>query len=106
MTIEKVVKKSVLKSRAMIWLTGNRSPMKLAWLLWKRSDANTIFGAMVLNNDFKEFIRSLNNNQVRYLIIGGYAVAFHGHPRYTKDLDIWLDSNPENAQQILAALEQ
>lgn len=72
----------------MIWLTGNRSPMKLAWLLWKRSDANTIFGAMVLNNDFKEFIRSLNNNQVRYLIIGGYAVAFHGHPRYTKDLDI------------------
>lgn len=43
---------------------------------------------MVLNQDFKEFIQSLNEHSVRYLIIGGYAVAFHGHPRYTKDLDV------------------
>jgi predicted nucleotidyltransferase len=41
----------------------------------------------VLNRDFKEFIQSLNDNHVRYLIVGGYAVAFHGHPRYTKDID-------------------
>ncbi len=36
----------------------------------------------MLNQDFKEFIQSLNANDVRYLVIGGYAVAFHGHPRY------------------------
>lgn len=61
---------------------------------------------MILNPDFKEFIQSLNNHKVRYLIIGGYAVAFHGHPRYTKDLDVWLESTPENAAKLIAALEE
>ena len=37
--------------------------------------------------DFKEFIQSLNDNVGRYLVVGGYAVAFHGYPRYTKDLE-------------------
>ncbi|MEQ8469259.1 hypothetical protein [Coleofasciculus sp. E1-EBD-02] len=45
----------------------------------------------MLNQDFKEFIQSLNDNQVRYLVIGGYAVALHGYPRYTKDIDIWIE---------------
>jgi hypothetical protein len=61
---------------------------------------------MVLNPDFKEFLQSLNENKVRYLIIGGYAVAFHGHPRYTKDMDIWVELNEENAQNLLGALVQ
>ncbi len=59
---------------------------------------------MVLNQDFKEFIQSLNDHKVRYLIIGGYAVAFHGHPRYTKDLDVWIELDPTNAANILQAL--
>jgi len=59
---------------------------------------------MVLNQDFKEFLESLNNNQVRYLVIGGYAVALHGHPRYTKDIDIWIDRSAENAERMIAAL--
>jgi hypothetical protein len=59
---------------------------------------------MVLNQDFKEFIQSLNAHNVRYLIIGGYAVAFHGHPRYTKDLDVWIELAPQNAANILKAL--
>jgi len=59
---------------------------------------------MILNPDFKEFIQSLNNNQVRYLVIGGYAVALHGYPRYTKDLDVWVESEPENAARMVAAL--
>jgi hypothetical protein len=42
----------------------------------------------VLNQDFKEFIQSLNDNQVRYLVVGGYAVALHGYPRYTKDINM------------------
>jgi len=61
---------------------------------------------MVLNQDFKEFIQSLNEHNVRYLIIGGYAVAFHGHPRYTKDLDVWIELNRRNAANILKALTQ
>jgi hypothetical protein len=60
----------------------------------------------MLNQDFREFIESLNDNSVRYLVIGGYAVALHGHPRYTKDLDVWIDLDPENAAKIILALEQ
>ncbi|MCD6273605.1 MAG: hypothetical protein J7K30_12370 [Deltaproteobacteria bacterium] len=60
----------------------------------------------MLNKDFKEFIELLNDNNVKYLIVGGYAVAFHGHPRYTKDLDIWIEASPENAQRLLNALDQ
>jgi len=59
---------------------------------------------VLVDPDFKEFIQSLNNNQVRYLVIGGYAVALHGHPRYTKDLDVWVDRTPENAERVVAAL--
>ena len=60
----------------------------------------------MLNQDFKEFIQSLNDNGVRYLVIGGYAVAFHGHPRYTRDIDIWIGMDVENAANIVKALEQ
>jgi len=61
---------------------------------------------MILNPDFKEFIQSLNKNQVKFLIIGGYAVAFHGHPRYTKDLDVWIEMTAENADRLAQALEE
>ena len=60
----------------------------------------------MLNQDFKEFIQSLNDNHVRYLVVGGYAVALHGHPRYTKDIDIWIEMKPENAANLVAALEK
>ncbi len=58
----------------------------------------------MLNQDFREFVQSLNDNGVRYLVIGGYALAFHGHPRYTKDLDIWVQASPENARRMIKAL--
>ncbi len=60
----------------------------------------------MLNQDFREFIQSLNDNHVRYLVIGGYAVALHGYPRYTKDIDIWIEMSPENAASIVKALDQ
>lgn len=60
---------------------------------------------MLLSQDFKEFLQSLNDNDVKYLIIGGYAVAFHGHPRYTKDIDIWLSAEKSNIANLLKALE-
>lgn len=60
---------------------------------------------MVLNQDFREFIELLNAHNVSYLIVGGYAVAFHGHPRYTKDLDIWILLDTVNANKLLNVLE-
>lgn len=60
----------------------------------------------MLNPDFREFIESLNDNGVRYLVVGGYAVAFHGHPRYTKDFDVWIEMSEANAARMVAALEQ
>lgn len=60
----------------------------------------------MLNQDFKEFVQSLNDNHVRYLVIGAYAVALHGYPRYTKDIDIWIDMTPENAANVVKALAQ
>jgi hypothetical protein len=60
----------------------------------------------MLNQDFREFIQSLNDNRVRYLVVGGYAVALHGYPRYTKDMDVWLEMSAENAVRVVKALEQ
>jgi len=60
---------------------------------------------MKLSRDFKEFIECLNEARVDYLVIGGYAVAHHGRPRYTKDIDIWLRISPENAGNLISALK-
>ncbi len=58
-----------------------------------------------MNKDFKEFIQSLNENDVMYLVVGGYAVALHGYPRYTKDLDIWIWINKKNIEKLLDAIK-
>ena len=60
----------------------------------------------MLSQDFREFIELLNSNEVRYLIVGGYAVAVHGYPRYTKDLDLWIYADPENVEKLIGALKQ
>jgi len=60
----------------------------------------------MLSQDFREFIELLNSNEVRYLIVGGYAVAVHGYPRYTKDLDVWIYADSENVEKLISALKQ
>ena len=50
--------------------------------------------------DFKEFLKLLNSNKVEYLVIGGYAVNYHGYPRATGDLDIRVAVNPANAERV------
>ena len=60
---------------------------------------------MELNQDFKEFVELLNVHDVRYLVIGGYAVNLHGYPRYTKDLDFWIWLNERNIDNLLVALK-
>lgn len=59
----------------------------------------------MINKDFKEFIELLNKNDVRYLVVGGYALAFHGYPRYTKHIDLWVWVNEENAKNLVKTLE-
>jgi len=58
----------------------------------------------MLTPDFKEFAALLNARRVEYLIVGGYALAIHGHPRYTGDLDFWIGHDPDNAAKVLDAL--
>ncbi len=59
-----------------------------------------------LPQDFKEFLRLLNANQVEYLLIGGYAVGYFGYPRATSDMDIWVAINPSNADKIVTVLKE
>ena len=59
-----------------------------------------------LPSDFKEFLKLLNAHQVEYLLIGGYAVGYHGYPRATADMDIWVAMNPANAERIVNVLKE
>jgi len=59
-----------------------------------------------LSDDFKEFLRLLNSHEVEYLVIGGYAVGYHGYPRATNDLDIWIAIRPANAERMVAVLRE
>jgi len=59
---------------------------------------------MNIQQDFEELLRLLENNSVRYMIVGGYAVAYHGFPRLTKDIDFYFDSSNENVEKIICSL--
>jgi hypothetical protein len=59
-----------------------------------------------LPTDFKEFLQLLNTHGVEYLLVGGYAVGYHGYPRATVDMDIWVASNPQNAARTVAAIRE
>lgn len=60
---------------------------------------------MELSSDVLEFIRLLNQNKVEYLVVGGWAVAFHGWPRYTKDIDVLIGISSDNAQKLKKVLD-
>jgi len=60
----------------------------------------------MFSKDFKEFVELLIKHNVDYLVVGGYAVGIHGHPRYTGGLDIWLNISNENAERILTAVNE
>jgi len=58
-----------------------------------------------LQADLKEFIALLNSHNIEYIVVGGHAVAFHGHPRFTGDIDVFVRTTSENAQRLLRVLE-
>ena len=56
--------------------------------------------------DFKEFLRLLNEAEIEYLLIGGYAVGYYGYPRATADMDIWVAMHQQNAEKLVAVLKE
>jgi predicted nucleotidyltransferase len=61
---------------------------------------------MTLDKDFEEFVELLNKYSVDYMIVGGYALAFHGKPRHTGDLDIWINISEDNAQKMVLVINE
>jgi hypothetical protein len=61
---------------------------------------------MKLHQDFKEFIELLNANEVKYLVIGAFALGFHGHPRYTGDIDFWVRNDLSNAKKVFKSIKE
>lgn len=61
---------------------------------------------IVLHQDFKEFLNLLNFNKIPYLLIGGYAVGYHGYPRATNDLDVWIAIDSKVATQMVSVIKE
>ena len=61
---------------------------------------------MFINSDYSDLLRIFNANNVRYLVIGGYAVVQYAEPRYTKDLDVWISTDKVNAKAVYKALKE
>lgn len=61
---------------------------------------------MNLQKDLREFVELLNALDVHFLIVGAFAVAYHGHPRYTADIDLFIEKSTTNAERILNAIQQ
>jgi hypothetical protein len=59
---------------------------------------------MTLDQNFEDFVALLNQRKVTYMVVGGYALAFHGKPRHTGDLDIWIDLSEDNSQKMVQVL--
>ncbi|HEX6182407.1 MAG TPA: hypothetical protein VFZ44_00755 [Pyrinomonadaceae bacterium] len=60
----------------------------------------------LLPPDFREFLRLLNSHNIRYLLVGGYAVGYYGYPRATADMDIWVETGAGNVEKLIAALAE
>lgn len=61
---------------------------------------------MSVNRDYEGFFECLNLHEVKYLIVGAYAVAYYTRPRFTKDIDILIETSVENAKKVIAALNE
>lgn len=57
-----------------------------------------------MNRDYRDLFAACNDHEVRFLVVGAYAVTFHARPRFTKDLDVWVDPSPQNACRVVSAL--
>lgn len=60
----------------------------------------------MLNSDYRDMLYALSEESVRYLLVGAYALAVHGHVRATGDIDLWVERGEDNARRVMAALER
>ena len=67
--------------------------------------ANTPMDSTQLSDDFRDFLKCLNDAGVEYLLVGGHAVAYHGYVRPTRDMDVWIAVSPENAKRVVQAVK-
>ena len=84
------------------WMT--RTPAERLTALGVLRDRYARLKRMDIQTDFKDFIVLLNQYHVTYLVVGGFAVAQHGYPRFTADIDFWVKPNAENAERVVSAL--
>jgi hypothetical protein len=84
------------------WMT--RTPVERLTALAVLRDRYARLKRMDIQPDFKAFIVLLNQHQVAYLVVGGFAVAQHGYPRFTADIDFWVKPDSENANRVVTAL--
>ena len=85
---------------ATIWRSGRKTGSG------SFSNCATDYIQMLFTRKFKEFVELLDSNKVEYLVVGAFTVAWHGHARFTGDLDIWIRPESENAGRMLVALGQ
>lgn len=76
---------------------------ELAWALYNSNPANEM-KAMASKDDVTLLVGNLNKHGVRFILIGGFAMAFHGHVRATNDIDFWIENTPENMDRLRQAL--
>ena len=79
---------------------GDEAIFAAAWEMVELADEN-----MAENPHYKELLQLLNQFEVEYLIVGGYAVMKYGEPRYTKDLGVWVRNSAQNSIRVVAALK-
>ena len=84
--------------------TGATGPHWSGFALYRSID-RWLMAEQVLPDDFKEFLRLLTEADVEYLLIGGYAVGYHGYPRTTADMDVWVAISPDNAARLFSMVK-
>lgn len=90
----------------MILPSGSKKLHRSELMQLKYYVYNTHKYKKMFSQEFKEFIQLLNANKVEYLIVGGYAVGIHGYPRFTGDIDIWINPDEKNINKMPAVLEE
>src|SRR4051794_14101788 len=83
---------------------SNRHPMR-GWRLFGILPSSYRSGPGMVNRDFRDLFAEFNERSVRFLIVGAYALAVHGHVRATQDLDVWVKPDEDNARQVFRALQ-
>ena len=94
-----------MKSQCPIENFGGNNPPKLVFVM-PLNYAGSTMEPIEFPQDFSEFLKLLNAHNVEYLLIGGFAVAMHGYPRTTADMDVWVSRQRSNAERLVACLRE